>query len=121
MRRRSKTSPKEITQDITKHITAARLTTTRGSDFPRPGRLKDANVSAIPPASPAPPATSARAMPIDTAVTATAVENASAAVVINWTTATARWRAGDRPSCSIPAQREAFLDMSAPRITFPIS
>ncbi len=25
----------------TKHITAARLTTTRGSDFPRPGRLKE--------------------------------------------------------------------------------
>jgi hypothetical protein len=41
-------------------------------------------------------------MPIETAVTATTVENASATVMIN-STATDRCRTGDRFSCSIPA------------------
>jgi hypothetical protein len=50
------------------------------------------------------PTTSARAMPIDTAVTATAVDNASAAVVINSTNATGRCLEAEarRPSHSIP-------------------
>src|ERR1700730_13639021 len=69
--------------------------------------------------SPPTSATSARAIPIETAVAATAVESASAAVVINSTKATDLCLAAHacRPSCSVSATGVDVFDMSAPRIT----
>src|SRR5438552_13688422 len=69
------------------------------------------------------PTTSARAMPMDTAVTATAVDSASAAVVISSTKAMERCPAAQerRCSCSIPLGGVDDLDMSAPRISFRTS
>jgi hypothetical protein len=57
--------------------------------------------------------TSARAIPMDTAVAATAVESASAAVVINSTTATDLYLGvqGCRPSCSSRLIEFDFFDM----------
>src|SRR5262249_30212718 len=93
--------------------TAARPMT-RGSDFPRPAARNDdqsrrgsrATMAVSPPmaacskgmqraiasGTPSPLATASGAMPIDTAVTATAVDKASATVVINSTSAMGRCR-----------------------------
>ena len=127
-----------------KSITAARRLT-RGSDFPRPARLKLSQCARQPSAITAPSAgaphdsnttttatanaevtpetliagTPARVMPIETAVAATAVQTASAAVVSNSSTATDLCLEVQlcRPSCSVSPTGVDFLGMSAPRIS----